>query len=169
MREVYWAWDPTNNREVRVVKVLSAVDPKKWRWSPATWRRAVRWACDQWAQSGVVAFTTSFEPDTPYIYPAATGVLQVSVQDPVKETPGQNWYGYMNPHVYPGNLVGSADVWISKDCPLSHVQYTLAHEFGHILGLDHRPYPDKTCMRSPAIKMGPDELDLSSVREAYLA
>jgi hypothetical protein len=138
-------------------------------WDASSWRAAVRWVGDQYERSGVVAYTFSFEPNTPYVYPAKTGVLQVSAQDPAEVTPGHNWYGYQNPHVYPGELVGSADVWISKDCPPDMWQYVLAHEFGHILGLDHRAYPAKTCMRSPSIKFGPDLEDLAAIREAYTA
>jgi hypothetical protein len=165
---VYWQWDKNHNPEVRVIKVRSVVDPAALGWDPTTWRTAVRWVGDQWEKTGVVAYTFSFEPDTPYIYPAETGVIQVSAQDPADYPGTGTWSGYTNPHVYPGQLVNSADVWVSKFAPQDYLQYIVAHEFGHVLGLDHRAYPAKTCMRSPAIKFGPDDEDLTAIREVYL-
>jgi hypothetical protein len=170
MLPVFWEWDATLNSEIRVIKVRSIVDPVSLGWGASDWRASVRWVGDQWEKSNVVAYTFSFEPDTPYIYPAETGVIQISVQDPAEVTPGQTWWGYSNPHnSWPENLVQSADVWVSKFAPQDYLQYIVAHEFGHILGLDHRSYPAKTCMRSPAIKFGPDDEDLTAIREVYLA
>lgn len=167
---VYWQWNPMLNVEVRVIRVLSAVDPKTLGWEPQAWRAAVRWACDVWERCGVIAFVPIFDPTAPGTYPADTGILQVTAQDPDEVTPGKTWNGYMNPHIPVGDpqLVTSADVWIAKACPVGMWQYVLGHEFGHILGLDHRPQTVESCMTSPARKFPPDQLDLDAVREAYL-
>lgn len=164
---IYWQWDPVHNPEVRVLKVLSVVNPKVLGWSAKAWRDSVRWVCEQYERSGVVAYTISFESDTPYIYPANKGILQVSAQDPADY--GSSWWGYQNPHIKTDNpgMVYAADVWISKFAPQDWHRFILAHEFGHILGLDHRT-SGKTCMK-PATKAGPDELDLQAIKEAYLA
>jgi hypothetical protein len=162
---VYWQWDPINNPEVRVLRVLSVVDPKPLGWKPEAWRSSVRWACEQYERSGVVAYTVSFEPGAELVEPCPRGFLRVSAQDPANY--GSSWWGYQNPHIKANNpgMVYAADVWVSKFAPQDWHRFILAHEFGHILGLDHRT-SGKTCMK-PVTKAGPDELDLSSVREAY--
>jgi hypothetical protein len=104
---------------------------------------------------------------SPGTYPAEAGIVQVTAQDPAEVSPGQSWWGYMNPHIHADQVVDSADVWINKICRQDWWQYVLAHEFGHILGLDHRT-SGKTCMK-PVTKAGPDADDLAAIREAYLA
>jgi len=166
-----YIWDPRQNRNMAVIRIVSAVDPSVLKIASADWRALVKEACEAWEKSGVVAFTQTFgvlnSPD----------FVEGAVVIKLHESPEEGWLGFTNADVkWRDQLEHGALVWLDPDITKGtfvditkedYVKHLLCHELGHVLGLAHRP---DSIMVTPGMEgksLTPTADDLERLREIY--
>jgi hypothetical protein len=166
-----YIWDPRQNRNMAVLRIISAVDPSVLKITSVDWRALVKEACEAWEKSGVVAFTQTFgvldSPDH----------VEGGVVLKAHESPYDAWAGFTNPDVkWRDKLEHGALVWIDPDTTKGSfvgitkedfVRYIICHELGHVLGLAHRPDSIMAATGMEGKSTTPTTGDLDRLREIY--
>jgi hypothetical protein len=170
-----YIWDPRQNRNMAVIRVISAIDPTVLKIVSSDWRALIKGACEAWERSGVVAFTQTFGAlDSPDF---VEGAAVLKLQETEGVYPG-GVGGYTNADLkWRDNLEHGALVWLDPDLTKgmfqgvtreAFAQYVVCHELGHVLGLAHRPDSIMAASDMEGKSTTPTAGDLDRLREIYI-